>query len=116
MFCLSCDPHHGTCSPISYKLYSSTRHPILALLSSPIPAFLGPSGLFKGLLAANGFAVPYYGTQFFTYDMLKETYSTFNMPEGEKRVRTQCLPICRLRLPTYEHYCGVFLIAPDEHI
>jgi len=46
----------------------------------------GPSGLFKGLLAANGFAVPYYGTQFFTYDMLKETYSTFNMPEGEKRV------------------------------
>jgi solute carrier family 25 phosphate transporter 23/24/25/41 len=45
----------------------------------------GFKALFKGLGAANAFAVPYYGTQFFTYDMLKEQYSTLGMPPGQKR-------------------------------
>lgn len=36
---------------------------------------LAPSAAYRawfvGLIPANFFAVPYYGTQFFTYDMLK---------------------------------------------
>jgi len=39
-----------------------------------------------GLLAANCFAVPYYGAQFFTYDMLKEKYLHLWMPEGQQRI------------------------------
>ena len=45
----------------------------------------GAPALFKGLLPANFFAVPYYGTQFFVYDMLKLNYATFGMPPGEAR-------------------------------
>eukprot|EP00658_Telonema_sp_P-2_P013151 TRINITY_DN14987_c0_g1_i1.p1 TRINITY_DN14987_c0_g1~~TRINITY_DN14987_c0_g1_i1.p1 ORF type:complete len:304 (-),score=73.06 TRINITY_DN14987_c0_g1_i1:67-846(-) len=45
----------------------------------------GSKALFKGLAPANMFAVPYYGTQFFTYDMLKEAYSTVGMPQGQLR-------------------------------
>jgi len=45
----------------------------------------GWRALFLGLGPANAFAVPYYGTQFFTYDMLKQGYSTYGMPAGEKR-------------------------------
>jgi len=50
-----------------------------------IPKQEGALALFKGLVAANWFAVPYYGTQFFTYDMMKDAYSTWGMPEGQKR-------------------------------
>jgi len=46
----------------------------------------GYPALFLGLSPANLFAVPYYGTQFFTYDMLKQGYSTWGMPEGQQRV------------------------------
>jgi len=45
----------------------------------------GPMAMFKGLLPANMFAVPYYGTQFFVYDMLKIQYSTFNRPVDDPR-------------------------------
>lgn len=45
----------------------------------------GWRALFLGLGPANCFAVPYYGTQFFTYDMLRMGFSTYGMPEGEKR-------------------------------
>lgn len=37
----------------------------------------GAAALYKGLLPANMFAVPYYGTQFFVYDTLKVKYATF---------------------------------------
>lgn len=43
----------------------------------------GPAGLFKGLLPANMFAVPYYGTQFFVYDTLKVQYATFGRGPDE---------------------------------
>jgi solute carrier family 25 phosphate transporter 23/24/25/41 len=43
----------------------------------------GVFALYKGLLPANMFAVPYYGTQFFVYDMMKVQYSTFGKKEGE---------------------------------
>lgn len=45
----------------------------------------GVGGLFKGLLPANLFAVPYYGTQFFVYDMLKVQYTTFGRPADDPR-------------------------------
>lgn len=45
----------------------------------------GGGGLFKGLLPANMFAIPYYGTQFFVYDTLKLQYTTFRRPIGEPR-------------------------------
>mmetsp|Transcript_17098 Transcript_17098/g.41592 ORF Transcript_17098/g.41592 Transcript_17098/m.41592 type:complete len:492 (+) Transcript_17098:94-1569(+) len=45
----------------------------------------GARGLYKGLLPANMFAVPYYGTQFFVYDMLKVQYTTFNRPADDPR-------------------------------
>eukprot|EP00656_Telonema_subtile_P029567 TRINITY_DN32678_c0_g1_i2.p1 TRINITY_DN32678_c0_g1~~TRINITY_DN32678_c0_g1_i2.p1 ORF type:complete len:333 (-),score=75.57 TRINITY_DN32678_c0_g1_i2:115-1113(-) len=45
----------------------------------------GWKAMFKGLAPANAFAVPYYGAQFFTYDMLKEGYSTWGLPEGQQR-------------------------------
>ncbi|CAJ1954899.1 unnamed protein product [Cylindrotheca closterium] len=45
----------------------------------------GMRGLYKGLLPANMFAVPYYGTQFFVYDMLKVQYTTFNRPPDDPR-------------------------------
>lgn len=45
----------------------------------------GLRGLYKGLLPANMFAVPYYGTQFFVYDMLKVQYTTFNRPVDDPR-------------------------------
>lgn len=43
----------------------------------------GVTALYKGLLPANMFAVPYYGTQFFIYDMLKVQYSTFGRKPEE---------------------------------
>jgi solute carrier family 25 phosphate transporter 23/24/25/41 len=45
----------------------------------------GPMGLFKGLLPANLFAVPYYGTQFFVYDTMKIQYTTFMRPVNDPR-------------------------------
>jgi len=45
----------------------------------------GARALYKGLLPANMFAVPYYGTQFFVYDMLKIQYTTFNRPLDDPR-------------------------------
>jgi len=45
----------------------------------------GLSALYKGLLPANMFAVPYYGTQFFVYDTLKQQYCTFQRPSDDPR-------------------------------
>ena len=45
----------------------------------------GPAGLFKGLMPANMFAVPYYGAQFFVYDTLKSIYPTFMRPADSPR-------------------------------
>jgi len=45
----------------------------------------GPAALYKGLLPANLFAIPYYGTQFFVYDMLKAQYTTFGRPKNDPR-------------------------------
>merc|ERR1712151_1080193 len=45
----------------------------------------GVAALYKGLLPANMFAVPYYGTQFFVYDTLKAQYSTFGRPKNDPR-------------------------------
>lgn len=45
----------------------------------------GGTALYKGLLPANMFAVPYYGTQFFVYDMLKVQYATYNRPIDDPR-------------------------------
>jgi len=45
----------------------------------------GTAGLFKGLWPANAFAVPYYGTQFFVYDMLKVAYTTWGRPSDSPR-------------------------------
>lgn len=42
-------------------------------------------GLYQGLLPANMFAVPYYGTQFFVYDFLKSQYTTFGRPADDPR-------------------------------
>jgi len=60
-----------------------------------IAAKEGPRAYFVGLVSANCFAVPYYGTQLFTYDMLKETYLTYGMPEGLQRVMS---PVAALPL------------------
>jgi len=43
----------------------------------------GITALYKGLLPANMFAVPYHGTMFFVYDMLKVQYSTFGRTPEE---------------------------------
>ena len=43
----------------------------------------GVTALYKGLLPANIFAVPYYGTQFFVYDTLKVQYTTFGLSKDQ---------------------------------
>ena len=48
---------------------------------------------FNGVNAVVPWGAMYYGSQFFTYDMIKQTYSTYGMPEGEKREMNPALGI-----------------------
>lgn len=74
---------------------TTTPHLYTGLLNGlkTIVAKEGSGALFKGLLAANFFAVPYYGTQFFSYDMMKQCYATAGMPAGEQRAVSPLLGI-----------------------
>ena len=48
----------------------------------------GVSSWFSGVNAVVPWGAMYYGSQFFTYDLLKKQYSSYGMKEGEKRQMT----------------------------
>ncbi len=45
----------------------------------------GFRALFTGLYPATLFAVPYFGTQFFSYDRMRLTYAMYGMEPGKQR-------------------------------
>ena len=46
---------------------------------------------FSGVNAVVPWGACYYGSQFFTYDMIKRQYSSYGIPQGEKREMTPLL-------------------------
>ena len=48
----------------------------------------GISSWFHGVEAVVPWGALYYGSQFFTYDLIKRNYATYGMPPGEKREMT----------------------------
>ncbi|CAB9524022.1 Adenine nucleotide transporter BT1, chloroplastic/amyloplastic/mitochondrial [Seminavis robusta] len=71
----------------------------------------GITALYKGLLPANFFAVPYYGTQFFVYDTLKVQYATYGRPPDNPR---QASPLIGIPLGAISSMTACFVAFPFQ--
>lgn len=74
----------------------------------------GYRGLFKGLYPANMFAVPYYGTQFFCYDMLKVAYTSWGIEEGQPERKIN--PLVALPFGSIASMTACFVAFPFQMV